>query len=167
MSLADDLRDLVGTYRAALLLADAPAIDYSRDIISQGSGGHGSHKARTSPSYGAEKPLAVELEDAFARFVVVWRNRLAAAQSGAPAVAAKGDRVSSTRRAERKAVLSATGQPAIEVAYVYGWTEDGVRRARLAAGLDPATGERVDRERPITAPPAAQLDSIDHGKDPA
>lgn len=152
------LRRLLTTYRDSLLLANAGAIDYSRDVISQGEGGHGKHGTTTTiQSHHGEPPFCIVMETALARFAEVWAERLATAQTGASATAAKGDRRSAVRRAEKAAILAAVGQSAIEVGWLYGWTEDGVRRARLANGLDPDTGERVHRERPVTADARTQL----------
>ena len=146
MTSADSLRAIVATLRGAQLLAQAGAVDYGRDRVSQGEGGHGTHGERgRALNFGDDVPLSVEMERALARFATVWTRRLEAAQSGAPAFTVKGSRHNPAKRHEDAAILDHVGDPT-EAAYLYGRTTEGVRKMRLRRGHDPETGLRIRRD---------------------
>lgn len=152
-SVALHLERLIRAYRGSLLLSNVGAVDpeAAADRVSTGRGGHGSHKARTAPTFGAELPLSVELEHLIERLATVAERRLEDAKRGATGRPAQ-DKVGRAKRAEDAAILREQGRGATEVAYLYGRTTEGIRKLRQRSGLDPETGERLDRPRPLTAP---------------
>jgi hypothetical protein len=153
---------LARAYKGGQMLSDVAAVDYGRVRANNGKGGHGKHGTTTRAlGFGPDEPFIVEMEGALARFATVWERRLEAARTGAVPRAAKGDRRSGVHQAEKAGILGSRGMSATEVAYIYGWTEDGVRRARKMAAQDPATGEPVKRDRPLTAPPVLTLARVE------
>ena len=152
MTISESVEELVRIYRGTLLLPTASAIDYSRDVVSQGKGGHGK-----PPSFGADPPLSVQMEQALARFVRVWQRRLDEARAGANGRSSH-DRTSTAKREEDKAILASIGEDPTALAFLYGRTTEGVRKLRRRHGLDPDTGERVKRDT-LTAPARAALEA--------
>lgn len=149
---AGAIEELIRTYRGTLLLANAPAVDHTRVRVSRGSGGHGKHGTTTlAPTHGADVPLSVEMEDALARFALVYSRRLDVEQKGAEGHVPHGDSRSAARRDETRAILAQVGSDPTEVAYLYGRTTEAIRKLRLRNGLDADTGERV-RRQVLTAP---------------
>lgn len=158
VTFAESIERLIRTYRESILLADASAIDYSRDVINHGSGGHGKHgTTTTTPSFGADVPLSVEMERFLARAGTVFARRLEAERRGATATVPNGDTRSKAKRDETSAILAEVGRDATEVAYLYGRTTEAVRKLRLRHGMDADRGERVRVLRPVTAPARDQL----------
>lgn len=152
-----EVEELIRVYRASLLLPNPGAVDYGRDVVSQGKGGHGTHGERGRiATFGQDVPFCVAMETALARFVEVWEARLRREVSGVPGHAPKGDKVGSAKRAEDRAVLACVGQDPTEVAYLYGRTTEGVRKLRQRNGLDADTGERARRDV-LTAPARTTL----------
>lgn len=161
MGIRESIEGLIRTYRASLLLPNADAVDPTCGGLADGregvsapgrpSGGHNAHgeHGRLLSFDPTDLPVCVEIERDLARLLTVAQRRVEAAQSPSSR-SARGDRVSPVAKAEKARILASYG-PAIEVAYLSGWTESGVRKARLQNGLDPDTGERVRQERPITA----------------
>jgi hypothetical protein len=78
--------------------------------------------------------------------------------------AAPQDKRSSTRQAERAAILREAGHDPVFLGFLYGWAPDSIRKLRRQRGLDPETGERTPRA--LTAPASLQLrDHDDRGAD--
>lgn len=135
---------------------EGASIDYSRDSISQGDGGHGKHGTTTAapPRVNA---LAQEWAEFFARAADMLEHDLARERGQLPAVERRigsAGRVSSGVTAQRKARIRREplyrGRPAQFVAYVEGCGEDLVLKARAAAGLDPF-GLPIPKARPLTS----------------
>lgn len=155
MTFADCLKRALGTYRRALLDANAPAVDTSRDIVSNGRGGHGKHGQRSAHlAFAQDLPVAVEMERSFARWCDVWEARLDGAD---PAQSAPGAKTGKAKRAEDKAIVAAVGMDPTALAFIYRRTTEGVRKLRLRNGLDPDTGERTPRTRMLTEHPRETL----------
>lgn len=154
--LGEALERIVRAYRGSTLLANAQGVDYSRDVVSQGDGGHGKHGTTTTePSFGDDPPLPVRIVGLVERVADVVERDLDVERRGPGARPAGHDRRSRAKRDEDQGVLSQRGDPT-RVAYLFGRTTEGVRKLRKCHGLDPATGERVKRDT-ITAPARDQL----------
>jgi hypothetical protein len=165
---AKNVEALIRVYRAGLLLPNAQAVDTSRDVVSNGRGGHGKHgTTTTTPTFGADAPLPVELERSLGRFVEVWERRLEAHTSAVDGdLSRPGAKTGAVKRAEDDAILRAVGLEPIDLAFVYRRSTEAVRKLRLRNGLDPETGERVPAPRPITASPRTQLQTFIESRNP-
>lgn len=135
-----------------LLLLEGGAIDPTRDVVSTGSGGHGSHKARSAPP-GAfarfhDRPLVEQYAERFERLCIAAERDLEAVRQGVDTRPARDTR-SKRKRDEDRAILREVGRDPTWVAFVYGRTTDSVQRLRKRHGLDPNTGERAPR--PLTS----------------
>lgn len=156
--IADAIEELVRVYQASLLLSVPSGIDYGKDSISHGEGGHGSHKPRSTPSHGQDPPISVWLEEQVVRLSTVARRRLEL-ETGATGRTAYDTR-GKARKAEDAAILGEVGRDATEVAYLYGRTERAVMELRKRGGKNPQTGDPLTREeRPLTAPARETLNA--------
>jgi hypothetical protein len=148
-TLAARLNDVLGQL---LLLPDAGAIDPTKDNISVGRGGHGTHKERgiaPSGTFAAleERPAVIQWAARFGRMLDVAERELEEARSGAVATSAKGARTGAVKDAEDRTILKDyVGMDPTTVAYIFGRTTEGIRKLRGRKGLDPATGERAQRD---------------------
>lgn len=133
-----------------MLLSDVPGTDPSRDPVSTGKGGHGTHKTRGGAPTGTfapihERPLVVQYADRIERLCAAMEVDLAAeAGADVPSPAAR-------KRREDAAILAEEGRSPTWVAFVYGRTTEAVRKLRSRADFDPDTGEAVWRARPLTS----------------
>lgn len=161
MSFKRELGTLVDLYRQSLLLANAGAVDYGRDVVSQGSGGHGKHGTRSvHHSFGADRPFPVALEVALTSFVAVWERRLEAEKGAIEAdadLSRPAAKTGAVKRAEDAAILADVGADPIDLAFIYRRTTEAITKLRIRHGQDPQTGERAERPRPLTAPARRQL----------
>lgn len=149
------MKALIRVYQQSLLLPNPGAVDYGRDVVSHGSGGHGKHGIRTvHHSFGQDAPASVRMERALAAVAAYWRREVEAEL--------KGPKPKPTRADLRRAILGQEGVPPVYVAAALGVESEDVRRERSAAGLDPETGERVRRAVPITAPAHTQAQGLQH-----
>jgi hypothetical protein len=150
--IAEAIERVIRAYRASLPLPNAQAIDYSRDVVSHGKGGHGKHGTTTTrPTFGADAPLPVQIERMVERMARVIEARLEDELEGAQPNAARA-KTGKARREEDRAILAAVGEDPTALAFVYGRATEAVRKLRQRSGRDPDTGERVPTPRPITAP---------------
>jgi hypothetical protein len=139
-----------------LLLGAAPGVDPSRDTVSSGSGGHGKH-GTTSVAPSDMQPLVLEWAEFFRRAVELAELDVAMerGQHPRPHMVKRG-RVSAMNARERDHRIARSriyeGRRPEFVAYAEGCSVDTVKTARTAAHLDPLTGERERRARPLTAP---------------
>lgn len=154
------LGDRINQALAELVVADPEggAIDYGRDRVSTGRGGHGSHRGSTPPP--RVHPLASEWAGFFRRALDLMELDLARLRGRAPRPEApRQGRVASGVAARRKRRIIESelyrGRPAEFVAYVEGCSADLVRKVRGERGLDPY-GLPVKRDR-LTAPPSEGL----------
>lgn len=130
--------------RGMTLLQNGPAIDYGRDVISQGSGGHGKHgMTSAAPSWGGERPLVEEWCDRIEALVTAAERDLQEARRGATSRDFSGIK----RRIRSREY---EGRDVVWVAFTERCSTDLVRKERRAAGLDP-DGFRLPT--PLTAPP--------------
>jgi len=114
--------------------------------------------------FGADLPASVEMERSLRRWVDYWTQKVKAESEGRPRDAQK---------ARTRAILAEVGLDPVAVAFVYGVTDDAVKKARGRAGRDSHTGQRVraleqeridgkpSRQRPLTAPPRAVIDELE------
>jgi hypothetical protein len=153
--LHERLRDVL----VQLVIADpeGSAIDYGRDAISQGDGGHGKHGTTSAPPPRVN-PIAHEWAEFFARALDMAELDLATLQGRAqvqPRRIGSGGRVASSIANARKRRIATSpvyqGRPSAFVAYVEGCSEDLVTRTRGEKGLD-SFGLRVKRNA-VTANP--------------
>ena len=135
-----------------LLLGNAPGVDATRDAVSNGSGGHGTHGERGKAPTDFQ-PLVIEWAEFFRRACDMAELDLAQERGEVerPTETRKG-RVSaedSRRRRQRiqRAAIYRGRRPEF-VAYVEGCSVTLVREARQAGDLDPLTGQRA--EKPLT-----------------
>lgn len=130
--------------RAMTLLQNGPAIDYGRDVISQGSGGHGKHgMTSAAPSWGGEKPLVEEWSDRIEAVVMAAERDLHEARRGASVRDFTG-----IKRRIRSPEYE--GRDVVWVAFVERCSTDLVRKERRSARLDP---DGFPLPTPFTAPP--------------
>lgn len=144
-----------------LLLSDVPALNPERNTVSTGRGGHGTHKERGQAPIGThapfhERPLVEQYAERFQRLIEAAERDVEGVRRGNRTRRNPRDTRSAQYRAEVRAILAEEGRDPVWVAFVYGWTEDAVRRLRKREGRDPDTGERA-RRNVLTAstPPAA------------
>jgi hypothetical protein len=132
--------------RELALLPEGSAIDYGRDVVSQGTGGHGKHGTASTPP-PAIHSLAVEYAERFERLVIAAERDLHQARTGAPLL--DRDR-NGRRRVNRRAITGPAyeGRDAVFVAFAESVSVTAVERARASAGLEPSTGFK--RDRPLT-----------------
>lgn len=172
---ADTLRDVLNLYRESLTMPNVGAVDPSRDIISQGSGGHGTHGDRGRiQSFGSEAPFSERFAAWLEKAVAVWRYEMDRERQGVekaelPAelvelakglqgiastrdgeAARKGGRPNASKRAEDRAILAMKGDP-IVVGLLFDRSADNVRRLRERHNQDPHTGDRAPAPRPLTS----------------
>jgi hypothetical protein len=129
------------------LLQEASAVDYSRDHVSQGSGGHGAHGDPSRRPSGNSRPL-----------VDVWTRRFEALIRLAEIDAGLRPAEQATPRQHKRSELRGhmreyEGYDPVDVAFYERVSTELVRSVRKDMGLNMVTGERMEsRERPLTAP---------------
>lgn len=142
-----------------LLEQQASAIDYSRDHISMGEGGHGAHGIVSGAPSGSSRPLVLQWSERFEKLIE-------SCEADARALTVPGGRrefLSSREIADRlrKRIGDYEGRDEVYVAYHEGCSVPLVRKVRREAGLRMTDGTRLERgERPLTAPPREALKSI-------
>ena len=129
-----------------LLQQQTNAVDYSRDQVSNGRGGHGAHGDPSRRPTGNSRPLVQQWAERFERLIEVLEQEagLRPAQTKEPVKQA---------RELRSRIHEYEGYDPVFVAFVERTSVESVRRIRKEKGLNVATGERLTpRERPLTAP---------------
>lgn len=140
MPFADSIRSLIGDYQKLSLLANGAAVDYSRDRISTSKS-----TGSAPPDFGAE---AVEVELFIERVAGVVRTRRLIAEGDRTLMQVGADVLPKTSRSQvsrsqSQAILAEQGMLLKDVADLYGWHVESVRKLRRRHGLDPITGERL------------------------
>jgi hypothetical protein len=138
-----------------MLLSDVPGTDPSRDPVSTGKGGHGTHKTRGGAPAGVftpmhDRPLVVQYVDRLERLCEAMEADVATVKHGSTNRPAADKRSAGKRRDDRQ-ILGEEGRDPTWVAFVYGRTTEGVRKLRQRADLDPDTGEAVRRAHLLTS----------------
>lgn len=138
-----------------VLLSDVGAVQ-STERVSMGRGGHGTHKERGKAPAGSlapfhERPLVVQYVERIQRVCEAMERDLETMREGGTVRRGPRDTRSPHYRAEAEDILREQGRPPVYLAFIYGWTEDGVRKLRGRNGLDPDTGERVSRRDILTS----------------
>ena len=123
------------------LLPDGGAMRYDADKVSGG-------KAESSPPPRLDS-LADEWSRRFAQLLQVAERDLRMAQTGATR---SPRRVDAARDARIVSYRLHGGNPPEWVAFVEDVSASHVEKVRKREGLDPRTGERVRKSRPLTAP---------------
>lgn len=129
-----------------LLLQEGGAVDYSRDRISQGSGGHGAHGDPSRRPSGNSRPLVQQWADRFERLLELAEidAGLRRAEEATPRKNARAEL--------RQRMPEYVGYSPVDVAFFERVSVELVRSARRDMGVDVATGESLKpRERPLTA----------------
>jgi hypothetical protein len=143
-SLGERLNSVLG---ALLLEAQVTAVDYSRDRISQGSGGHGAHGDPSKPPTGTSRPLVTQWAERFER--MIERAEIDAGLRPAEEAVPRSDK----RTELRRKMAEYEGYLASDVAFFERVSESLVRSVRKDMGRDMVEGHRLERrERPLTAP---------------
>lgn len=142
-----------------VLYQETGAIDYGRDTISTGRGGHGTHKERgVAPTL--QDSMFVEWADRF--------NRLCAAAEKAADEFERGPderrRRGETSHARKRRIVTAyVGLPLAEAAFIDGCSTDLVRKTRIAANRDPQDGTPLPK--PEVREPYRQYESESKGNE--
>lgn len=156
------VRDLIRVARDASMLAEGRTSTLSERV----SGGK---PGSAHLSFGGDLPVVDRLEHSIRRLTEVYAAEVDG--TGAERVRSQ-DKTSAARKAKTRAVLAEVGMDPTAVAFVYGMTTEGVRKARGRAGFDPDTGvrlselrsERIDgkqtRPTPLTAPAGSWSRSV-------
>lgn len=135
-----------------LLMQESSAIDYSRDRVSHGSGGHGAHGDPSRPPSGNSRPLVDQWAERFERMI-----EAAEVDAGlrAPREATNNRNIRSELRSR---MPEYEGHDPVYVAYHEGCSVEIVREVRRESKRHMVTGHRLERhERPQTAPPVDGL----------
>lgn len=129
------------------LQQETSAVDYSRDRVSQGRGGHGAHGDPSRRPSGSSRPPSVQWAWRFER--MIERAEIDAGTRPAPEASARRN-----MRAElRQRMREYEGFDPVDVAFYERCSTELVRSVRKDMGLNMVTGERLERnERPLTAP---------------
>lgn len=137
-----------------LLLQEAGAVDYSRDRVSQGSGGHGAHGDPSRPPSGTSRPLVQQWAERFEHLIEA-AERDAGMSPAEVAPRFTGQRLANDLRAR---IHEYEGHDPVFVAFVERCSVELVRKIRKERGLHMVTGARLEsRERPLTAPARESL----------
>jgi hypothetical protein len=169
---ANTLKDVLTLYRDSLTMPVPSAVDTSRDVISTGKGGHGTHKQRGRiASFRGDKPFSERFAEWLAMAVAYWRYEMDVERRGveraevpeALVELARGlhgiastrgtgaaDKAGPAKRAEDKAILALKGDP-IVVGLLFGRTSEAVRKLRERNEQDPHTGDRARKPSPLTS----------------
>lgn len=141
---------------AQLMIAEpeGPAIDYGRDTINQGDGGHGKH-GTTSCAPPSVSSLAVEWAEFFSRALDMVELDLAHVRGTTrpPGVVSTGRVSNEAAKARKRRITTLAiyrGRPDAFVAYVEGCSADLVRKARAAKDQD-SYGLKRPTVRPLTS----------------
>lgn len=141
-----------------MLVQEAGAIDYSRDRVSQGEGGHGAHGIQGGPPAGNSRPLVLQWAERFERMVEAAERDLRAVTHGEEPREYGGTKAASGLR---RRIRDYEGRDPVWVAFMEGCSVELVRKARRELGLEMKSGRTLERgERPLTAPPRDTLNAI-------
>lgn len=130
------------------LQQESSAVDYSRDHISQGSGGHGAHGDPSKRPSGNARPLSAQWFERFERMIEAAERE--AGMRPAEVVAKQPMKQAQELRGR---IDEYEGYDPVFVAFVERCSVEVVRKIRKEKGRHMATGARLEpRERPLTAP---------------
>lgn len=139
-----------------MLVQEAGAIDYERDHISLGSGGHGGHGEVGGRPAGNSRALVVQWSERFEHMVTAAERDLRAVTHGV-----EPEKFNATSQSLKKVIRDYEGRRPEWVAVMEGCSAELVRKVRRELRLNMVTGEPLERnERPLTAPPRDTLNAI-------
>jgi len=144
-NIGEGIDTIVRCWRALLLESQGTAIDYGRDVISKGKS-----STMAPPDYGSAAERIKARVMALAKIAELERRAAFGGMSDHP----NGQRQRTIRSETRTVILAEENCPPAELAFLYGITEEHVKRVRREAGRDPETGERLSADQRALTEPA-------------
>lgn len=142
----------------ALLLSEGGTVDLTRDTVSLGRGGHGTHGERGRAPGGTSRSMVEQWVGRFEHLLLALERDIESVERGVEPIEWRGTKPA---MGLRRRIHEYAGRDPVFVAFVERCSVQLVHKVRKEAGLHTTTGDALTRnERPLTAHPRHTLAQI-------